>query len=467
MKVPTSLESLIVTVQRLALPFLMLAGLAAACAEDDPCSCNTALAQDLIKTVNTKSRVQAFLRIVDEKTFLDLKQPGSPGLSLPLLGNLLKSAASYADFSSHRDEMLNKLHHPLTEQSAWRELRTVRQPVAYEEWTKCKLSCQGWYGFDAWKSAENGSVVSVTVCFHPPPGEATPVKLIGTIANGRVSGLRRSVLFAPGETLGVNESRTVLVHRIDPRKEVTVVIKSEHSPEIILNSEMLPKTAFGKAKLSLYTPASQEIDYGQVEFFFTTPNLPGKPSVTSTYHFPAPPGRLLRNPTNPTFVGPPEDIQKGIDSRPAPEREELQKAWAGVGRLVNLHHCQVDGDHKAVQVELDSTGLIARWRLTADEYELRPVTDGETTTLDIQRNRSFSFLVPGPVRKALLEVTLGGVSTTLAVGESSPDGAVKFLGKTNLGDYGNEYEYIVVGKLIRPTLSQLEKTLSTDLNDVR
>jgi hypothetical protein len=197
MKVPIPLESLIAAVQRLLLPVLMFAGLAAAWAEDDPCSCNAALAKDLIKTVSTKSRVQAFLRIVDEKTFLDLKQPGSPGLSLPLLGNLLKSAASYADFSSQRDGMLNRLHRPLTEQSAWRELRTVRQPVAYDEWTRCKLSCQSWYGFDAWKSAENDAAVSVTVCFHPPPGEATPVKLIGTIANGRVSGLRRSALFAP------------------------------------------------------------------------------------------------------------------------------------------------------------------------------------------------------------------------------------------------------------------------------
>jgi hypothetical protein len=466
MKFHFPVESLLIAVRLLAFPCIMFGGVSAAKAEDDPCACHAALAKDLIKTVSTTSRAQAFLRIVDETTFLDLKQPGSLGLNVPLLGDLLKSAASYADFSSHRDEVLSKTHHSLTEQSAWRELRAVRQPVVYEEWTKCKLGCQARGGFDAWKSAENESTVSVTVFFHPLPGQETPLKLGGFVTNGRVNGLRHNVLFAKGETLGANESRTVLVHRVDTRKEVTLLIKPEHFPEITLDSQMLSKGAFGKAKLSLYTPSFQEIDYGQVEFFFTTPNLPGKPSVTTAYHFPAPPGRLLRNPTTPVLVGPPEDIQKGIDSRPAPERDELQSAWADVGRLVNLHFCKVDDDHKTVQVELDSSGLIARWRLTADEYELRPVTDLEIKTLDIQRNRSFTFLVPGTAEKALLEITVGGASTTVAAGESSADGSVRLLGKTSLGSYGNAYEYLVAGKLVRPNQSQLEKTLSTELNDV-
>jgi len=151
----------------------------------DTCSCNVALNKDLLIRVRTLDDELSFLKIIDSKTFHELRSSASVDVEIPIVKGLLSASADFAEFEKRRTEYFERVVYDKSRREAEQILQQVTSPVAYRYWAECKSTCALQNsGFWAWKESENSKSMLVTVFWNPGPLRSLPIPLSGTVDGG-------------------------------------------------------------------------------------------------------------------------------------------------------------------------------------------------------------------------------------------------------------------------------------------
>jgi hypothetical protein len=90
-----------------------------------------------------RTLVLSYLKLIDKKTFENIKSGASAGLSIPIVDSLVKASADWSDFQQRRSSFLSLEQFTSQESDSRSNLKTYLPEYVVDNWVKCKLENAG------------------------------------------------------------------------------------------------------------------------------------------------------------------------------------------------------------------------------------------------------------------------------------------------------------------------------------
>jgi hypothetical protein len=436
------------------LTLAIVGGAAFAQRQSDDCGCSAALAKDVISTISSDRQQYAFLNVIDQRTFEEVKKNSSSGFfaAIPIVGALIDSSSSWNEFQQKRTSYFQQIQYSGSRDQEFQQLQIVTSTVAYPAWSECMRACaRNKQGLFAWKTSEDRDSVLLIIYYHGAPG-ARRARVDSAVLGGSVDGAPSGRVFPRGATIENNGSLPAIIKRSANATIKATFAVAGYAADPIL-SEISQSGSSSVAKLKLERPAVVETPVGplcQISEYSADrheadcprggPCSPGnqwgaaQTSVTLT----ATPGHFLRN-------------------------ARFERCW---GRVFSFNPPQlrdVEGRGECAFTQVDSitfgagektvTGVFRSWsrpikrgfcadHIRRDEQAAQEVRDVRVPGT----GKSFVFEVPIGFTSARLEYHIDGKQGILSAGDKrSADGVLTLVTKIS-GQGATAYQYEITGR---------------------
>jgi len=391
-----------------------------------PPNCADALKQDIVVHLASETQQYAYLSIIDEHQFDEMKTGGSVSATIPVVDALVKASASFEDFRQQRTDFLNKVGYSSNSAQAENDLSITTSPLAYAAFTTCMATlAHNQIGFHAWKESENQDAVVISYYYQSPPGGG-PIGLSGSLIHGEVPGVAQGQIFPPRSTVLPDAGGTVTIQREgSPGATVTATLVGAGYPGTTIEStyRQAPPVVTGTGFVRVSVTNSLDADAGDVS----------KPSAQTN-----------NNNNRRCSHQPCSDDGKwqadAVDIRiPAPPGVTLSNprctCTAGGSGCVYWHQ-------DALAIDPDGSAHCAGrtwssptvWTLTA--HQTKKVAQTTTVNADpvsFHAGGLASFLVPENANNPVIVVTYKGSTFPIQPGSNAPDGSLTFVAKVPSG----------------------------------
>lgn len=434
--------------KRLFLLVLICGFSIAAYGQSESCGCNAALNKDLMLTVSTEQRAYAFLSLIDQESYEEIKHNADAGVSIPIFSaipivkDLFSASASYSDFVVRRNKFFQQIGYQFNEQKSLQELQVVTNPVAYPFWAECMQRCAtNRIGLFAWKEREEKKYIFVTLYYHAPP-DGKALKVTSTLNGGTVEGIPVGKLFPVGTKILPNGTLNALIIRGDDGEVGATISVPGFAADPIFSKWVSDTLPIGSIKLVLKRPYTDTepdgdscviTDYGANNH---NEDCDGAPYCSPDGKWRA--TRLsarLDTDQSHLFVNPRFDKCWGATITGLPFKPVISEVEGAYECQFNsIDVLSVTNNGKTAEGAIRVFSRPTKWRFCADkrkivtkfatdEKEFKPLSGGAIT-----------FVKPTGYTEAILNYTIKGASNFVNLGETSSDGILRFKNKANVGD---------------------------------
>lgn len=460
----------------LAAPTLLLTAIAPtstrAFAQTPVDECTAALNKDLIHRVRDEQQQYAYLSIIDQQTFDELKHNQQLSLSMPIVSGLINASSDYSEFSTHRDSYFAQKKLNITQSMIQEELYVVTAPEAYTAWTTCEQG-RSVAGFYAWKMSESPNSLVIGYHWQSPPGQNPPLQLEGTVTGGRATnGAPNGKLFPANARVGNNGSHSVTIRRgpstgAGMRPTIEVVINGgEYKPVVITSaSDPVRARVVGQAVVATRYPPTALIVTTVREASGESENEDGQTcrqrpcaGVGDKWQASAVPltvaaasGRTLRN-ARLRCVGYSDARWAAISNAYNSGNATLRQAVADTYGHGQASPCGWTFNSDITYAADKSTATVTAYGytvpvtfvLSAEEVMVDSSQAGkvDNTTIPVRLGEGFTVFAPSQGTTSVL-VTIQGQQFAVAPGTSSGNGLLRFEGPPVPALGGTYYNYTI------------------------
>jgi hypothetical protein len=220
-----------------------------------PTQCAVALKQDIVSSIKSSNEDLAYMSIVDQYTYDELKHNASAGATIPLTEGLVQGSADYSDYQKQVSNLYSQLGIHYTKETAESLLSETTSTRAYDSFDTCmKTLTAATLGFSAWMESEDAQDLILDCLYSPQPG-GHDLKVNNTAINGVVAPKGKT---SDTITLVPNGHCPAVVVRRKGGGPLTVTVSGGgFSPSIIHSSYIAPPD--NSATLT-YTPLIRKED---------------------------------------------------------------------------------------------------------------------------------------------------------------------------------------------------------------
>lgn len=422
--------------------------------QSDDCGCNAALAKDVISTISSDRQQYAFLSVIDQRTFEELKSSSTSDLfaSIQIVGALIASSSSWNEFQQKRTSYFQQIQYIGSRDQEFQQLQIVTATIAYPAWSECMRACaRNKQGLFAWKTSEDKDSVLLTLYYHGAPG-ARRARVDSALQGGSVDGAQSGRVFPRGTTIENNGSLPAIVKRSGNATIKATFGVAGYAADPIL-SEIIQSGSPSAAKLKLERPSVVETPVGplcQISEYSADrheadcprggPCSPDKRwgAALTLVTLTAAPGHVLRN-------------------------ARFDRCWGRVFSFNPPRLRDIEGRGECAFTQVDSiafgagektvTGVFRSWSrpikrgFCADHIRRDEQTAQEVRDVRVPRTgKSFVFEVPIGFTSARLEYMIDGKEGILQAGdESSADGVLTLVTRIR-GQVSTAYQYTITGR---------------------
>jgi hypothetical protein len=387
-----------------------------------PDACAVALKKDIIQVVKSANQQYAYLNVIDQQTFDELKRDAGASASIPLTAGLLGVSANYSEFEQKRAAFFQQVGYNESSAQSESDLRVVTSDAAYRAFTSCmEILAHSQYGFTAYKTAETKDAVVVEYVYHPTPGTTMPLALTGAVINGHVDGVPPGIVFPNGYSVIANGSGTVQIHR-DNANDMTITLQgSGYSATVVsrFDARPVPRTGSAQVVLSRLRTTTATSDATPASSGWTrNNNSVGCDGSTCSSDgrwradrveiaMDAPPGTKLSNPT--------VTCESSADP--------------GVCNFRDTDILEIRQNGTRAYASLRAFSRPSRWTLHAVVNRTVSVPyDDAQPAQPFEGGGIVMFIVPKDASGAIVNVSYSGQSLAVQPGRNSVDGTMTFLG---------------------------------------
>jgi hypothetical protein len=389
-----------------------------------PADCAAALKQDVVTHASSEQQQYAYLNILDQHEFEEIKRGGSTSATFPIADALIKGSADYSDFQQRRSDLFQKVGYSASSAQSESDLSITTNPLAYAAYDHCMATySRQQVGFYAWKVSENKDAVVINYFYQSPPGGG-PVGLSGTLIHGVILGVPQGQIFPAGFTVLPNGGGTVTIQRQGaPGDTVTAALSADGYPGTSVESTYAdaPAVVAGSADVEVLNA--------------TTSNVPGldlsavSGQTRNNDHVRCPGG-----PCSNDGKWRADRVELTIHAPPGSTLSGAAQSCSGGGCPFNgLDRLAIEGDGSAHLI-VRTWSLPTVWTLTAHQTKTVSTATRQKVNHAVFHSGSIAtFLIPGATLNPTILVTYKGASLPISPGADSADGVFKFLAKVPSG----------------------------------